>query len=89
MADYYTYTAYTSCFGQIDQDNPPEMFTKFQEEMQKLPLQQSSEGYQQAFLQVASQNNVQVDAQMLENLKFTPEFSLELPQAQMAEAIEQ
>ena len=55
--------------------------------MQKLPLQESCQHYQQAFLRIANQNNIQIDAQNLENLNFIPDFGL--PQTENLTQVEQ
>lgn len=72
MAKYYCHTAYQKCFGEVNAENPTELYSVFQEEMSKLPLQESASGYMEEFMKIAQQNQIQVDENLLNNLNFLP-----------------
>ena len=72
VGNYYCYTAFTSCVGEVDLQNPSELYTTFCEQMSALPLQPNMESYSQAFLSIAEQNQVAIDPEKLAGLEFMP-----------------
>ncbi|MBR4003021.1 MAG: hypothetical protein IKI95_03005 [Clostridia bacterium] len=72
VSNYYCYTAFTSCVGEVDLENPSELYTTFCEQMSALPLQPNVESYMNEFLNIASQNQVEVDPELLATVEFMP-----------------
>ena len=76
MGNYFCYTAFKACIGEIDEQNPSELYTIFQEQMTNLPLQENIEGYMDAFRNIAKENQVEIDEEKLGNLSFLPQDDL-------------
>ena len=72
VSNYYCYTAFTSCVGEVDLQNPSELYTAFSEQMSALPLQPNMESYMAEFLNIATQNQVAVDPEKLATIEFMP-----------------
>ena len=83
MADLFCHTAYTACVGQVNTEQPDDLYLAFQEQMRGLPLQENIEGYIQEFMKLANQANIPVDQATLETLIFLPEQ--ETPQQEQSE----
>ena len=76
VADYFCYTAFSACVESVDQQNPSELYQNFQQEMLQMPLQPNVESYMQAFLNIADQNQVEVNLEGLNNINFLPKNEL-------------
>ena len=76
IGKYFCYTAFKACIGEIDEQNPSELYTIFQEQMTNLPLQENIEGYMDAFRNIAKENQVEIDEEKLGNLSFLPQDDL-------------
>ena len=72
VADYYCYSTFTSCIGPVDQQNPSGLYLTFKEQMGALPLQPNMESYMNEFLNIATENQVAVDPEMLASVNFMP-----------------
>lgn len=83
MADCFFHTAYTSCIGEVNLEQPNELYVALQQQMRALPLQESVDGYVQEFMKLANQANIPVDQATLETLNFLPEQGQ--PMEQVAE----
>ena len=73
MTDYFCYSAYKQCVGPVDLENPTELYETFRQGMKDLPLQESIEGYQQAFAEIATKNNIAIPQESLTSVTFLPQ----------------
>ena len=76
MSNYFCYTAFKSCIGKVDEENPSELYTLFQSQMGELPLQESVQGYIDAFKNIAQSQNIEITDEQLANLDFLPQDDL-------------
>ena len=76
VSNYFCYTAFKSCIGEVDEENPSELYTLFQSQMSALPLQPSIQGYIDAFKEIAQSQNIEITDEQLSNLDFLPQDDL-------------
>ena len=76
MSNYFCYTAFKSCIGDVDEENPSELYSFFQQQMGTLPLQESIQGYIDAFKNIAQSQNIEVTDEQLSSLDFLPQDDL-------------
>ena len=70
MSNYFCYTAFKSCIGEVDEENPSELYTLFQSQMGELPLQESVQGYIDAFKNIAQSQNIETRVLKEYNIKY-------------------
>ena len=76
MSNYFCYTAYKTCIGEVDEENPSELYSLFQSQMGELPLQENIQGYIDAFKNIAQSQNIEVSDEQLSTLNFLPQDDL-------------
>lgn len=76
MSSYFCYTAFKACIGEVDDQNPSDLYTLFQSQMGELPLQPDIQGYVDAFKNIAASQQIEVSDEQLSNLDFLPQNDL-------------